>query len=736
MSTPTTLDHSQILSGPQSPQPQAAGAQPSKAVSAKLPFDIFDSADKQRCDNQMKSWLTEADAVHSQYWQEWNSIDSRLAGDIILPGFTKLYSQNLADRNDPRTREAAKHTKSFVSLNRARPNQEALLGDFLATPKKLEVEGRTPNDQNIAKAMRARIEYIEDSEMLPSKIYFPVMDNSFACGLHWIKGGFNPRKNRLRGKFEITEVNTRDMLIDAKTRGPFFGTMHYLIHRKQLSITEARKKFKRYKLFNGNSLAADTDYDRPYGKTEASNTEYATFYEVEWKETVNHWYSAVTGEAVEISEEQYDQALDDPQQEPFVFEGEEEDKYYIAFFHGVQGCFYLAENPLGMFTAIPLINIETNGRLYPQGDVLVYSELLDLVDTLMTAYLENVKNANKPRARVREDIYRKFQTQIDAAIAKGGAVPGLEEMFWPTGINAGLQGLLNMLFEQIQDSVSKHAASRGELPSKQIAKETVQALMAKDRQAQGRKDIMVSYTLTMLAKMLCKMIALYDSEPDFFQVTDKTPGKRGYIPINQRWTEVEYLSWLQTLAGIPMPKDQSQVPQFDQMLAQFREKFESENDVKEEEIDGFVIPGLPPGANTFKPEEVSSLIEAKGWPQELFWLVYQPQPVKMKMFVVNDLSRDPDLNIRYFIDSDEKNTPEYQANLALMLNAKGMKSRVDTLKALGQVNPEEMIENVDKENQTIQLAKQLASNPKAMEAVKMILSQPAAMAPAAANQGQ
>lgn len=686
-------------------------------------YDLNNETERKELSDKIQQWIVEDDLAHTQRHAAWNQIDNRLSGDITTAGWSQNYISDLLRSNDPRTAEAMKGNKQFVTLNRASPNQEAVLGDFINKRRKLSLSGATPKDRNLAKVLRARIEYIESSEMLPELVYFPAFDNAFTKGLGWIEISYNPRANMLKGKFDVREVSCRDVLVDCRSRGIGFLSAKRITTRIQLGVAEATKRFRKYRLFGNTDVSPDAEYDRPYSRKPATTEQFATFYKVQFKETINHYYmlDPQTNQiSEEIDERLYDELSDNIETANLVFPGEEEEVYYVAFYHQERRVFHLEQTPYKRFTIIPLINFHRDGQLYPGGDVEVYANLLDLLDVLISVFLETSKRTNLPIAEVDENIYARFQEVIDSALEHGGAAPGIKGLHYPQ-INAALTQLIPLTLGWIQDSVSKHAASMGELPSKQIAKETIQTLIAKDRQAHGRKDVMINLTLTQLAKLLTEMVTEFDTEPDFFQVADAMPGQIGYVPVNQRWLEAEFLANLQEMAGLPEPQTPEEVQAFGQQIQALRKKFEMENDIDEEFIDGYIIPSLPEGAREFKPEELSELIQKSGLQEDEFSYLYNPQQTQLKQYVINNLSRDVDLNIRYSIDTDYENDPEFRANRAIMMSNMGKLSTVDLYKELKLPNPEELIENLQSENQALQLAKALASRPDIVQVVQRLV---------------
>ena len=563
----------------------------------KIP-NLSNPTEKSEFETIIEQWVRDDSEAQAEYWDEWNDVDDRLNSDVVVAGMSQRYTDDLAAINSPlEDKDKSNYRKQFVQLNRGRANHEAGLGDFLDIGKRLSIRGRTKNDSKIAKVIQARVEYIEDSEMLPTMVYFPLFDNGFAKGLGWMKSSYNPRANKMKGKIDVITVNCRDVLVDCRSRGPFFRTARRKTHRFQLSLDEARERYKKFPAFDINRLAADQDYDAPYKRTASNTEEFATFYEVHFCQTeLNHYgIDPETGNlSGKISKEEFDEAITNQAAAPAVLEGDEEEKYYAVLYNHTTGPFAIEENPYGLDVLIPLVNIDTDGRLYPLGDVMVYANLLDLLDVLITVFVHMAKRSNKPIATgdVGQMILGEIQPMIESALEHGGFAPGVKEIFYQQPANAQLvMNLITMVIGWIQDAVSKHSATMGELPSKQISEATFQAMISRDRKSQGRKDICITYALTSLAKLMVKMICMNETEPDFQPVLDAKPGSPEYIPVNQRWSEVEYMGHIAEMFNIPQT---GQTPQEIQMvenqLKEARKRFESENQVDVEEGEGYIIP--------------------------------------------------------------------------------------------------------------------------------------------------
>jgi len=690
-------------------------------MTIKIP-DLNDDNEKAVFDAMIRRWIQEDNAVLTTRISAFNKIDDRLTSNISVTGFSQDYLGDLATANNPATEDDAKNPQ-LVSLNRARINHEAMLGDFLGIKRKLSIQARRKRKEKMAQILQGRVEYIEDSEMLPTLVYFPAFDNGFARGLHWIKATYDPQANGLKGRCEVSTVSARDVLVDCRSRGPFFQTARRKTHRFQLEVEKAREEWKIYPSFKPDHLGSDSEYDVAYQRTESTTEEFCTGYEVHFHQTITHYYQA-TGqeeEVEEIGQDEYEKMKENPVTEQMVFEGDKEEKYYAALFNTTVGTFHIEENPFGMDVLIPVVDIDSDVQLYPMGDVEIYSNLLDLLDVLVTVWLYNTKRTNKPFFDVDPLIYAQMQAEVDEKTEHGGVIPGLKAIHSIPQLNEGVTSMVQMLLGWIQDIAAKHSASMGQLPSKQISREALQMLIAKDRQSQGRKDITIAYALTMLAKLMVRMIIEFESEPDFFPVQNARRGMPGYIPINQRWTEQQYQNNLHELFEIPLEgATPAEIQGITKQLADAKKKFEQSNcvDIDPKGMEGYVI-----GNKELSIEELIHLQEQSGLSEEEFIGAVNPQPSQIKVYVVNDISaeKDADYNIRYSLDQDMSNDPQYKANKAMAMFKIGLLPRVDTLERLNEPNPEELVENLDAEQQLIQIARELAKRPDLLRAVTNVL---------------
>lgn len=722
-----------------------------------LPWNLDDEVERKEFTNLVRQWRDDDDAPHVEMWKEWDNVDLRMSSQFFPVGWTQDSIEQLRMRNDPTvSQQQNKDMKLFISVNRTRPNHESGLGDYLSIDRKLNISAENPQDRNRARVIQRIVRYIEKKYMLPVMIYFPMMDNAWSKGLHWVKMKWNPNKAALKGMFEPEEISCRDVLVDNQARGVFFSTRRRTIHRFKVDVKDAKKMFRMYPHFRPEQVGPDTDYDRPWlsGNESRKQQEQATFYYIEFRQNENRYYFAnpkaeSEEDAVkEISEAQYDQMQDTPELAPFVFY-EEEEAYYIALYHDAIGVFHLKYNPFGTWLMIPLVDIETPTRLYPMGDVVIYQNLQDLFDVLVTIFVENAKRANIPIGIIdkeywESDEFAKMQETINSALRKGGAVPGITGIEQVQPINNQLVSLLPEVMGWIQDAVSKHSATMGELPAKQVAKETVQALMAKDRTSQGRKDACLSYTLTQMARVIVKFIAKFMKDPDFIKITDMKPGKEGYIPINQKWTEIEYLHAIGLINGIQSPEepDMTRIPDadvqkaatdqyeqaamaYEQQMFKLRKEFENENQVDEQQVPGVAIDGQP----SITAEEYGAVIKESNMTEAEFMQAHnveQGDPVTI--YIVNTIDEDLDLSIEYSVDDDFQNKPEFKQNRAFKLREMGLLSIEDFFKEINMPNGDVLAKNAEAENQALALAKQIGSAPPDQQQAVMAILQGVAKA--------
>ena len=703
------------------------------------PYDLNDESSKRELDTFVDQAINEDELVHSKYWPEWNEVDDRLNGTRVPSGWVTKYSDVLATKNDPTIAQNEKdQIKEYVTVPRTRPNHESVVGDFATQRRRMVITGDNPTDRNIAKVIQKTYATLERMNMLNAKIFFPMIDKGFAKGVHWVKPMWKPMAKGLKKRFRPIEISARDVLVDHQSKGAFFASARRITHRSKIAIDDADEMFRHLPHYQ--PVSADTRYDEAWSQNTdpIQDNAFATFYEFQFKRSVAHYYEidTQTGDPKEISTDEFLKKSQDPAVQPYLIAGDVDDEYYTALFNHTIGVFHLERNPYDMFTMIPLVNMETESRLYPLGDIVVYANLADLLDVVVTVFLDNAKRTNIPIADVDELMWDEYGEHIQNALKHGGAAPGIKNIFNTQPINSHLVNLIPFIISWIQDSTSKHSASMGELPAQQIAKETVQLLVSKDRQAHGRKDITLGYVLTMFARLTVKMIVRFMDEADFIPVMDTLPGKPGHIPINQVWKPSEYEAQLASLYTIQVPQQpkldaiqegerdiavqafQQQMLAYQNAIQQARLDFESDNDAKEQQVSGWIIQG-----QEFLDEDILFMEEKMKMDDRKFIQTYNPKKAMVTVFVVNDIKKeDVEYNILYHLDTDYQNDPQYKSNLSFALQERGALSRLDLLRETGVPEAEEKYKRAMKESEAVALAMEIAKNPELLQYIKEIVA--------------
>lgn len=688
----------------------------------EYPYNLDDPDSRQTFTNEVKQWIADASVPHKTQLTEWNDVESRLNGSYTVGNFDNSSSTTHAQNANAPTANPDDVQPQWIKVPRSRPNHEAVLGQFVNQNRSLTVSPRTPRDKAIAKIIKERIKYIEDTNDLKNSVYFPLIDGAWSKGLHWIHVRYDASRKGIK-KYEISDVSARDVLVDPRSRGKNFQTSRYRILRFSKYYEEAKQEFKDYPYFDADAaIRGNKDYDIAYEYDSQDIRQQIVFYLVEfWKPSVYYmWFNPKNRKEEELTKEQYDQLSKDPNLLPFIFEIQGDPCFYYALYEEGNGVFYFDKSELGDFGLIPLQNFYTEQRLYPYGDVKMYQPLEDLLSMLVTLLNENIKRSNYPIATGDMQAWERYSKEIQSALDRGGFAPGIAQIHFPQQVHQGIVMLINYVMGWIQDSAALHSASMGELPAKQVAKETVKALMAKDRQSHGRKDIMLDSTLTQLAKVLVRAISVLDTDEDFIPITDPKSSFQ-YLPVNKILTESEYKDMLIEIAGISKPQTPEEIGRVEERLVKLRKEFEDQNDVKIVPTIGIVDEGGMEYTNETVLEMAQEYQQTDEPDMAKFFAEFPMQQKQIKLYYINMLTPDVDLNVRYGIASDLSADPEYKINLAYTLREQGAISRVDFLEDLGIIDARERIERADAENQALALAKQLNDNPQMMQQIMQIL---------------
>jgi hypothetical protein len=131
--------------------------------------------------------------------------------------------------------------------------------------------------------------------------------------------------------------------------------------------------------------------------------------------------------------------------------------------------------------------------------------------------------------------------------------------------------------------------------------------------------------------------------------------------------------------------------------------------------DGFIVKDLDGTEFEKTPEGLREMIEQTGLQDDEFMSAFKVVPTKLKLYKINHLVNvDPEVIVESVISPDYENDKQYQSNLALLLNARGIMGKVDTAKKTGVTDPIGTVKRAEAEQQVFEIAKAIATNPQLM----------------------
>jgi len=679
-------------------------------------YDVINNSEHRSIlQGKIRDFVEEAQTAHRQMWTEWADADKYFESDQVPQGFTEDHRQQLVDANDP-TR-GNQNSKQYVVLNKVVMSHEKVLGDFIAGQRMLLVSGRTPKDRRFAKVMQKKLDYVGDQVKLWDEVMVPTLDCGLRRGLHWVKVWFDPYKNLPFGKVEMQEISCRDVMIDPRCRRYYYQDKRYVIHRQRYTQQSANLRFRPF-LDGGVTFAADRRADDPYQQSSTDvRQQHCTIDEVQYIETEVKFYG-VNPEGgdenpfIEIDEQSYNQALQDPKTRKMVFQSTE-DVWYVCYYNESVGVFYNSPIEFESDTIIPFINIRSEGRVYPFGSTKYEKNLQDLLNVFISVMLDNAKKGNSGIYSVSASTYQQFSDQLIAAINGSGPRLIPDENFkvhYPREINPALVQLFGMVQGAIEEVQSSHALSKGEMPRERLAAETVNMIMARDRVSHGRKDVMIRWTMTKIAQVLYKIVATKSTEEDWIKLTDNAKTDPEYVPINFTVTDQEYNQLILEMLGIQITPEMEQNPQFMQQLQQqiqsARYKFEQDNEVQKHNVKQYQV-----GDQVLTAEQFQEAIKQSGMPAEQFAQQNQVQVIPVVIYSINDMTQDSDLDLVYSVDFNADRDKQMKANRSLQLFAQGALTTKRLLIDLDYPDADTVAVEADERNQALQMGTQIMKTP-------------------------
>lgn len=681
-------------------------------------YDISDPEQKGKLEDMIRRYVIEAEAEHNTMHVEWQDSDKYFESDQIPEGWTQEHKQVFANANDPTlVNQSSQQQKQYVVLNKVLMSHEKVLGDFINGKRMLMVTGRTPKDRRFAGVIQKMLNYIQDRAMMWEEVVVPSIDCGIRRGIHWIKVWFNPFTNLPHGKIEMREISCRDVLIDPRSRGYFYQDARYFDHRQRFTVDDANERFAQY---TGGTItfAQDQEYEQPYQRTPNSTTLFCTIHEVQYVVpetkywTVNPEATSEDDQYVEINKSMYFQALQNPQVRQRVFQ-QTEDQWYVCFFNKAVGVFYNAPIEYDSQGLFPVINIKSEGRLYPFGSTKYDKNLQDLLNVFISVMLDNAKKGNNGIWSTDTATYQRFSDQIIAAYnGKGPRIIPTEnfKVDYPREINPALVELYGMVTQALEEVQSSHALSKGEMPRERLASATVNMLIARDRVSHGRKDVMIQWALTRVARVIYKIMAEKFTEEDWVPVTDVNKSEPEYVPVNFVVNDQEYNQLILEMMGLEVTPEMQQNAEFmkklQQQVMQARQQFESENEVTRHNVTQYILKG-----QVVTAEQLKAAAEQLGQDLNAF---KQAQGVEEKptvIYSINDLTQDADIDLVYSVDFNADRDKELKVNRALELAKMGKLTTKRLLIDLEYPDAEVVADEADRQNQALQMGQQVLQTP-------------------------
>jgi hypothetical protein len=677
--------------------------------------------EKTRIDLEKKffRWVIEAEQEHTGMYASWNLYDNYYADRQTPSGFTgDVVGQAQRDNNDVTQQSDG---RLYVTANQVRRLHENILGDFINGKRVITSNARHPKNKKLAKLVQREFEYIADTSMMWEKVIVPSIDCSMRRGIHWIKVWHNPYRDLPNGRIEVEELSCRDVLVDPNSRDAFYEKGQYIMHRCRYTVEEANEKFK--DLLDGRTLGADNETDSAYPYNATTEQQFVTIYEIQWWKTENRYFIQPDKDkdVEEVNKSQFDGIVQNGMQD-YAFQ-QQQDVYYVGLYNKQIGILANDENEFDMCTLIPMINVRDTGQTYPMSDMAYYIALQDLLNVVFSIAVDNARKGNDPIIGVTTSTFTQYKEYIETAIKTRGAkvIPtdGKLDIVFPQQLNSAVISMLQLIQGFLEDAGSKHGISMGELPSKRIAKETVNMMIAQDRQSHGRKDIMIQYTMHQVAKLICRIIFKKFTDTHWATIRDAQKNEMQYVPVNIFANQQDYDKLLLEMMGVEMNVETPDPEEIQKVLPQleaFRKEFEKENDVRVEFHPIVDVEGM-----RYTPEQYQEIVQQHGKTEEEFNQDFHVQPSQEKIYYINVIQGDPEVDLFYDIDFDYERDRQVRQNQAMYAADHQWITPKRALEMLDFPDVDDAVKEAEDAQPALQMAKQILSNPQLMQQLQSLI---------------
>ena len=187
----------------------------------------------------------------------------------------------------------------------------------------------------------------------------------------------------------------------------------------------------------------------------------------------------------------------------------------------------------------------------------------------------------------------------------------------------------------------------------------------------------------------------------------------------------EYNQLLLSMMGVDseVPRNDQENAALLQSLEQFRQKFESENEVKRKVANVWFVPDGKGGGLQYSDRQLVQAAQNLGISIDEFKYLYNPQQTQELIYVINDISDDLDIDLIYDIDFDFERDRQVRQNQAMYAAGQGWIVPKRALEIIEFPDADQASEEADKRNEMLQLGAQIASNPQAMALIRQLFAQ-------------
>jgi hypothetical protein len=683
-------------------------------------YDLQNSDDRSKLEGMLRKWLEAARTEYNKMKEEWDTADRYYESDQTPPGFSEAHADFFAQANDPTQPQST--AKQYVVFNKIVSAHEGILGDFIGGKRVITCEGRKPTDRKFARVIRTELMHVQNQNLMWEEVIVPTIDVTIRRGLHWVRVTYDPEVNLPLGKIKVEEVSCRDVMIDPRCRRPFYTDRKFTIFIQRYDTDDANLKFGDY--LDGRTLGEDNIYDQNYSSSNTMIGRSTTVYEFEYSQyEYSYFRIGERDDAEEIDKEVYDEMQADPLESQRSFKAKHT-KLYKAWFNEGAGVFYNAPADDDLWSLWPAINIKSEGRLYPFGRTKYEMALQDLLNVMVSVLLDTAKKNKDGIVHVDPAAFDNYSDQIEKALKYPGryALPAATaNVFYPKEISQGLVTLFQMISGAIQDVQSQHPLSRGEMPKERLARETVNLLIQQDRKSHGRMDVTLRWTLTMLAKKMYSIIATKYTDSHWAKINESPKSDPDYVPVNFFLNENEYNQLMLEIMGAqPTGQETPEELQIiQQALEAQRRKFESVNEVRKTVQKVYTIK-----KQKYSEDEVFAILKESHLTMAEFKVKYDPQVEDVPVYAINDITRNPDIDLVYELDFNADTEKDMQANIALNLFDKHVIGADTLVKHLDFPDPETALLDGKRYWQAQSVGEAVVANPQLYQAVMAALQAP------------